>query len=86
MVYTSRLVVKPVYTPIIYNLHYRIRHGSSHNAFFITCSINLNKIFKKNNMRVKGLKEELAWVIEKRFQFTISYYTIPLEACKLAIN
>ena len=37
-------------------------------------------------MCIEVLKEELAWVIEKRFQFTISYYTIPLETCKEAIN
>ena len=32
------------------------------------------------------LKEELAWALDKWFQFTISYYTIPLEACKEAIH
>ena len=32
------------------------------------------------------LKEELAWAIDQRFQFTISYYTILLETCKEAIG
>ena len=32
------------------------------------------------------VKEKQAWVIDKWFQFTISYYTIPLETCKKAIN
>ena len=35
---------------------------------------------------LRCLKEELVWVIDKRFQFTISYYTIPLETYKEAIN
>ena len=34
----------------------------------------------------KFLKEKLAWVIDKQFQFTISYYTMPLETCKEAIG
>ena len=32
------------------------------------------------------LKEVLAWAIDKQFQFTISYYTIPLETCKEIIG
>ena len=30
------------------------------------------------------LKEGLTWAIDKRFQFTISYYTIPLRTWRLA--
>ena len=33
---------------------------------------------------LRYLYEELAWAIDKRFQFTISYYTIPLETYKEA--
>ena len=35
---------------------------------------------------LRCLKEKLAWVIEKWFQFTTPYYTIPLDTCKEAIN
>lgn len=37
-------------------------------------------------MHIECLKEELALAIEKRFQFMISCYTIPLETCKEAID
>ena len=37
-------------------------------------------------MRIKVFKEELAWAMDKQFQFTISYYTIPLENCKEATD
>ena len=33
-------------------------------------------------MYIEVFKEELAWDIDKQFQFTTSYYTIPLETCK----
>ena len=33
-------------------------------------------------MCIKVFKEELAWAVHKRFQFTISYYTILLETSK----
>ena len=33
---------------------------------------------------LRCLKEELALAIDKWFQFTIFYYTIPLETCKEA--
>ena len=36
-------------------------------------------------MRIEVFKEEMAWAIDKRLQFTISYYIIPLETCKEAI-
>ena len=36
------------------HLPYRIRHVSSHRAFFITCNIYINKTFKKTFMRIKG--------------------------------
>ena len=35
---------------------------------------------------LKCLKKELAWAIEKWFKFTISYYTIALVTCKVAID
>ena len=37
-------------------------------------------------MCIEVFKEELAWAIDKWFQFTICYYTIPLETCKEAIG
>ena len=30
-------------------------------------------------MRIEVFKGEMAWAIDKRLQFTVSYYTIPLH-------
>ena len=40
----------------------RIRHTSSHCAFFIACSINVNKTFK-NILQVKGLTANFLWIL-----------------------
>ena len=49
MFYIKRKVIRqPFFLCII--KAYRIRHASSHCAFFITCNIYINKTFKKKHL------------------------------------